>query len=367
MKKSIMWTLAVLLLLVPVLAMAGCTKGGAGTEELNVGFIYIGPVADGGFTLAHDNGRKAMEEKLGARGVKTHYVENVPEGAECATAIENLIKQKNCKLIFATSFGYMDYCEQMAQKYPDVKIMHCSGYKTAENMGNYFGRMYQPRYLSGMVAGMTTKTNKIGYVAAFGIPEVVRGINAFTLGVRSVNPDATVNVVWSNTWVDPAVERQSAQSLLDAGCDVMAQHQDTTQPVEAAEAAGAYSIAYHTSMAKVAPKGYLTGAVWDLGGYYTSVVESVLDNNFKAEAYWGSMKDGIVKLDDFGPAVTQEAKDAVAAKQKEIMEGSWDVFTGPIKDQSGTVRVAEGSKMTDEEMLAFDWFVEGVVGEIPKG
>ena len=350
-------------------AAAGATTtaatGGA-LKELHVGFIYVGPVGDGGFTLAHDNGRVAMEKALANYNgykVVTHFVENVPETEECETAMENLIKQYDCKVIFSTSFGFMDYTKTLAAKYPDVKFMHCSGYETADNMGNYFGRMYQARYLCGIAAGKATTTNKIGYVAAMKIPEVVRGIDAFTLGVRSVNPNATVQVVWTNTWIDPSMEKQAAESLLDAGCDVLTMHQDSTETVAAAEAAGKYSIAYHLSMKNVAPKGYLTGAIWDLGSYYTGVVKSVIDGTWKNESYWGSIKTGIVKLDEFGPSVKDETKQIIADKLAKIESGDWDVFWGPIKDQTGAVKVADGQKLTDADMLSIDWFVEGVQGD----
>jgi basic membrane protein A len=276
--------------------------------------------------------------------------------------MESLIK-KGCKVIFATSFGYMDYVDELAKKYPNVVFEHCSGYKMNDkNFGNYFGREYQARYLAGIAAGKATVKNKIGYVAAMKIPECIRGINAFTLGVRSVNPEATVNVVWTNTWYDPTIEKQSAESLLASGCDVMAQHQDTPSAVAAAAAAGAFSTGYNTSMAASGKDGYLTSPIWNWGPYFVKVVDSVMKKTYKPESYWGGLETGTIALDAFGPSVTQETKDLIKAKSDAMSAHTWDVFWGPIKDQSGAVKVADGAKMSDGEMLSMDWFVEGVVG-----
>ncbi|MDD4796320.1 MAG: BMP family ABC transporter substrate-binding protein [Eubacteriales bacterium] len=356
MKKFLSVLLSVLFVTALCLTMAGCQS--EGNKDFKVGFIYVGPVGDEGFTYMHDLARNAVEEKL---GITTYAIENVPESAECAAQIENLVK-KGCKLIFTTSFGHMDYTLEMAEKYPDVKFMHFSGYKTADNMGTYMGRMYQTRYLTGIAAGKATQTNKIGYVAAMPIAECIRGINAFTLGVRSVNPEATVNVVWTNTWIDASIEKQAAESLLSSGCDVIAQHQDSTAPVVAAEAVGAFATGYHSSMASKAPNGYLTGPVWDFEKYYTDTITAAMEGKFEGGRYWGGMADGIVKLDTFGPSVTEETKTLIKEKQDLIISGDWDIFNGPIVGQDGTVKVAEGQNMTDDELESFSWFVEGVVG-----
>ncbi|MBF4691829.1 BMP family ABC transporter substrate-binding protein [Fusibacter ferrireducens] len=329
-------------------------------EDMTVGFIYVGPIGDGGYTYAHDQGRLYLEEKL---GVKTIYKESVPETQEVEQEIRNMVDQ-GAKAIFTTSFGHMDYTEKMSKEFPDVAFFHCSGYKTTENMSNYFGRMYEARYLSGIVAGMKTQSNEIGYVAAFPIPEVIRGINAFTLGVQSVNPDAVVKVVWTSTWYDPAKEKEAAISLLDQGVDIIAQHQDTTGPQQAAEERGAFSIGYNTDMSTMAPKAYMTAPVWNWGPYYVAQVQNVLDGTFKSEAYWGGMKDDVVKLaplTENAPAGAAEAVDAATAK---ILDGSLAVFAGPILNQAGEVAVEEGKTLTDEEMLNMMWFVKGVEGKI---
>lgn len=332
-------------------------------EEIVVGFIYVSPAGDGGWSFAHDNGRKFLEENV--PGVTTVFVEAVDEGPDAERVMTELIEQRGASVIFATSFGFMDFMLNVAEQYPDVAFEHCSGYKTADNAGNYFGRMYQPRYLSGIVAGMKTETNKIGYVAAFPIPEVVRGINAFTLGAQSVNPDVEVSVVWTNTWYNPGVEKEAAVSLLDSGADVIAQHQDTAGPQQAAEERGAWGLGYNADMRHFAPNATMTGPVWNWGPYYASVVEAVKAGTWAPQQYWGSMADGIV---DIGPynedLMTAEMIAAVEEAKAQIISGDLEVFAGPIKDQSGAVKVADGESMADGDKLGFDWFVQGVVGSL---
>ena len=330
-------------------------------EEFVVGFIYIGAPGDAGWTFAHDEGRKYLEEQIS--GVKTITLENVPEGADAERSIEQLV-QEGCNVVVANSFGYGDPMLEVAKRYPDVTFLHCSGLSTADNVSTFFGRIYQARYLSGMIAGAMTESNKIGYAAAYAIPEVIRGINAFTLGVQAVNPDATVQVVWSNTWVDPTLEKQDAESLIAAGCDVLTQHADTPAVQQAAQDAGILSVGYNSDMRKFAPDANLTSPVWNWGPYYVRAISGIMDGTWKSEAYWGGMVDGIVDLAPIADKVPAEVKDQVAAKKQEIIQGEWDVFFGPIKAQDGTVKVPEGQSMTDEEMLSMDWFVYGIEGTI---
>lgn len=374
MKKNIV-ILMIFVLLVGMLA--GCTTFEASVEEgttevgseelteaakdLTVGFVYVGPIGDGGWTYAHDQGRLELEEAL---GVNTIYVESVPDSdASIESEIRNMVDQ-GAEVIFATSFGYMDHVEKLSKEFPEVKFFHCSGYKQTDNMANYFGRMYQPRYLSGIVAGMKTETNKIGYVAAFPIPEVIRGINAFTLGVKSANPEAEVEVVWTSTWYNPATEKEAAVSLLDAGADVITQHQDTVGPQQAAEERGAYSIGYNTDMREMAPKAYMTAPVWNWGPYYIEQVQKVIDGEFEAHSYWGGLEDEIVALDELTDLAPEGAKDAIVAAKASIINEEFHVFEGPIKDQSGEIKVEAGETLTDEEMLNMMWFVDGVIGNI---
>ena len=311
--------------------------------------------------MTHDLGRQYVEKNM--PNVQTSFVESVPAGADAERVITQLASQGN-KIIFTTSFGFMDPTINVAKKYPDVTFLHCSGYKTAPNVGTYFGRMYESRYLTGIVAGKQTKSNVIGYVAAFPIPEVVRGINAFTLGVRSVNPDAKVKVVWTNTWYNPAGEKQAGLTLIDFGADVIAQHQDTPGPQQAAEERGVYGIGYDMDMTKAAPKAELTAAIWNWGPYYVNAIQQILDGKWKSGAYWGGMKDKVVDIAPYGPAVSEDTKKVTDAAKAKILDGSLQVFAGPIKDQSGAVKVPAGKTMSDEDLLKFDWFVEGVDGTI---
>lgn len=336
----------------------GLCAATASAKDMNVGFVYVSPIGDAGWSYAHDVGRQAIDAM---DGVKTSYVEAVAEGPDSERVILNMAR-KGYDVIFATSFGYMDPMLKVAEQFPNTVFMHCSGFKTAKNMGNYFGRMYEARYLSGIVAGGMTSSNTIGYVAAFPIPEVIRGINAFTLGVQSVNPKATVRVVWTKTWYDPATEKEAAKSLLDVGADVIAQHQDSPGPQEAAEEKGVYSVGYNTDMAKFAPKAHLTAPVWNWGPYYVGVVESVKNGSWKSGAAWPGLADGIVDLAPFGPMVPKELQDKANAAKAEIKSGALKVFTGPVKNQKGEEKLAAGVAATDEELLGMTWFVEGVIG-----
>ncbi len=330
-------------------------------EPLKVAFAYIGVPGDLGWTYEHDRGRKAMEENLGDK-VETTYIENVPEGPDAARIFRQYA-QKGYDMIFGTSFGYMDPMYEVAQEFPEVYFEHCSGYKTAENMATYFGRMYQPRYLSGLVAGSMTEDDFIGYVAAFPIPEVIRGINAFTLGVREVNPDATVKVVWTNTWYDPVKEREAAVALLDSGVDIIAQHQDTTEPQKAAKERGMLSIGYDSDMAQFVGDTVLTSPVWNYGPYYTRVAREAINGEWESHSFWGGMETDIVQLAEMSPKVPSDVQDIVMEWKDKIENDEWDVFWGPIKDQKGNVVVEEGEKMSDEDMLNMSFFVEGVQGK----
>lgn len=343
--------------LAALLAIGLCSSL-ASAKDMKVGFVYVSPVGDAGYSYAHDLGRQAVEAM---DGVTTSYVEAVKEGPDSERVMLNMAR-KGFDVIFATSFGYMDPMMKVAKKFPKVAFLHCSGFKMSDNMGNYFGRIYQARYLSGIVAGKMTKSNVIGYVAAFPIPEVIRGINAFTLGAQSVNPEVTVRVVWTKTWYDPATEKEAAKSLLDVGADIIAQHQDSPGPQEAAEEKGVYSIGYNSDMASFAPKAHLTAPIWNWGPYYTKVVDQVRKGTWKAESAWPGLAEGIVDLAPFGPMVPQDVRDMVQKEKKAITEGKKKVFTGPVADQTGKVRIAEGKTAADGELLGMTWFVKGVVG-----
>jgi basic membrane protein A len=332
-------------------------------KEIRAGFVYVAPVGDAGWNWAHDQGRKEMEKLPFV--TKTSFVENVNEGSDSARVLTQFAEM-GFNLIFATSYGYMDPCAEVAKKYPNAVFMHCSGSKKSENMTNYFGRMYQARYLTGIVAGRMTKTSIIGYVAAHPIPEVIRGINAFTLGARSVNPKATVRVVWTYIWFDPAKEKHAAESLIEVGADVIAQHQDSSGPQQAAQEHGVYSIGYNTDMSRFAPKAHLTSAVWNWGPLYRKIAEDLHAGRWTNAPVWWGIETGVVDIAPIGPMVPVEVKKLVMERKREIADGKLVVFAGPVKDQKGAVVIPPGKIPSDEELFSMKYFVEGVEGQIPK-
>ncbi len=330
----------------------------AASQDFQVGFVYVSPVGNAGWSWAHDQGRLAVAKMP---GVKTAYVEAVAEGQDAERVILNMAR-KGYNLIFTTSYGYMDPTLKVARKFPHTVFMHCSGFKTAKNMGNYFGRMYQARYLTGMVAGAMTKSRIIGYVAAFPIPEVIRGINAFTLGVQRMNPAAQVRVVWTKTWYDPATEKEAAKSLLDVGADVLTQHQDSPAVQEAAQEKGVYSIGYNSDMSKFAPQAHLVAAVWHWGPFYREMVTQVRRGTWKPKAYWYGLKKGIVDISPMAKTVPAAVQQKVMAARQAISDGKLKIFAGPLSDQAGKVRLTAGQALTDKQLLGMTWFVKGVVG-----
>lgn len=332
----------------------------AADEPLKVGFVYIGPIGDAGWTYSHDLGRKALEQALGA-SVETVFVENVPEGPESLRAFEDLARRGN-KLIFGTSFGYMDQMVAAAERYPDVKFMNATGFKTAANLGTYMIMADEARYLEGMVAASASKNGQIGFVAAFPIPEVLRHINSFTLGARSIRPDATVRVVWTSTWYDPNIERQAAESLVAAGVDVLAQYQDTPATGQVAQEAGIKWTGFNADMSAFAPEAWLTGTVWNWGHIYTETAKSVVAGTWKPDPVYGHMKDDTTGLAPYGASVPEDVRAKVDAKQKEIVSGAFAPFTGPLKDQDGKEVLAQGQVATLQQLLEMNYFIDGVLG-----
>ncbi|MFZ5540997.1 MAG: BMP family ABC transporter substrate-binding protein [Pseudomonadota bacterium] len=333
-------------------------------QPLKVGFVYVSPVGDAGWTAQHDAGRRQMEQALAGKVVTT-FVEKVPEGADAERVIRDLAAQGN-KLIFTTSFGFMNPTIKVAEEFPDVKFEHATGYKSAANVGTYNIRFYEGRYLAGIVAGKMTKTNTLGYVAAFPIPEVLQGINAFTLGARSVNPKVQVRVIWVNSWYDPGKERDAANTLIGQGADVLTHHTDSTAVVAAAEEKGRMAIAYHSNMSKFAPKAQIAAVTHHWGAYYTKVAQSVLDGAWKPSNIWGGMRDGMIKIEAISPAVPKDVVDLVKAKEADIIAGKFHPFTGPIRTNTGKEVIA-GGHLTDEQLGKMDFYVEGVVGKVPAG
>ena len=356
------------LLLALALVAAACggddstdtTAGGGGGDggdgdALKVAFVHVGPVADKGWSWAHDQGMKYLEANL---NVETTFLESIPEGSDSQRVFEDLAAAGN-ELIFGTSFGYMDPMLAAAENYPDVAFMHATGFKVSDNMGNYFGAAEEGRYLSGMAAGAATETDLIGYVAAFPIPEVLRGINAFTLGAQEVNPDAKVQVVWTSTWFDPPIEGTAAQSLLDAGADVIAMHQDSAAPGQTAEAAGAKWVGYNTDMTEFAETAWLTAAVWDWGPYYLATAQAVQDGTWVPGFDYGDMESGMVDIAPFGPSVSADTQALINERKAEIIAGTFEVLPDPIVDQ-------DGNSIPLGDIFGMSYFVEGVIGS-PTG
>jgi basic membrane protein A and related proteins len=335
-------------------------------EPLKAAWVYVGPVGDAGWTFAHDLGRKAVEAKFGDK-VKTTFVEKVPEGPDAERVIRDLAQQGN-KIIFATSFGYMEPMLKVAKDFPDVKFEHATGYKTADNMRVYDARFYQDSYLAGMIAGKMTKSNTLGFVGSFPIPEVLRNINAYTLGAQSVNPKVKTKVVWVNTWFDPPKESEAAQALINGGADVLLQNTDSTAVLQTAEKAGKYAFGWDSDMSAFAPKAHLASAIVDWSNYYTKSIQEVMDKTWKGGIVtrWGVVEgqNDLVKVSDQVPADVKAKVDEVKAGMK---AGTFDPFTGPITDNTGKERLAKDVKSDDDWKGKIDFYVKGVEGKIPAG
>jgi simple sugar transport system substrate-binding protein len=350
-------------------ALAICAAGWlpsavAADAPLKVGFIYVSPIGDAGWSFQHDSGRREMEKALAGK-VVSQYVESVPEGVDAERVIGELARAGN-KIIFTTSFGYMNPTIKVAKQFPNTDFEHATGYKTDKNVGIYNARFYEGRYLAGIVAGKMTKSNIGGYVAAFPIPEVVMGINAFTRGMRSVNPNAQVKVIWVNSWFDPGREREAADTLVSQGADVLTHHTDSTAVVQAAEAKNVYAVAYHSDMSKYGPHAHLTAVTHQWGAYYTRVVQSVIDGTWKPDNVWGGIREGMIRMAPFNPVVPKDVQDLVNRTAAEIGAGKFHPFTGPVKDSDGKERLAAGKVMSDDVLSKMDYYVEGVQGKLPK-
>ena len=335
-------------------------------EPLKAAWVYVGPVGDAGWTFAHDLGRKAVEAKFGDK-VKTTFVEKVPEGADAERVIRDLATQGN-KIIFATSFGYMEPMLKVAKDFPDVKFEHATGYKTADNMRVYDARFYQDTYLAGVIAGKMSKTGTLGFVGSFPIPEVLRNINAFTLGAQSVNPKIKTKVVWVNTWFDPPKESEAAQSLINSGADVLLQNTDSTAVLQTAEKAGKYAFGWDSDMSAFAAKAHLGSAIADWSNYYTKSIQEVMDKTWKGGTVtrWGvpEGQNDLIKIADVVPA---ETKAKVEELKKGMKDGTFNPFTGPVVDNTGKERLAKDGKADDEWLGKIDFYVKGVEGKVPTG
>jgi len=333
-------------------------------DKLKVGFVYVGPVSDHGWTYEHDLGRKAIEKAFPGR-VETSFVENVPEGADAERVIAQLA-QTGHGLIFTTSFGFMNPTLKVAERFPRVKFEHATGYKQTPNVATYAARFYEGRHVIGLIAGKMTKTGIVGYVASIPIPEVVSGVNAFTLALRSQRPDAQVKVVWVNSWYDPGKEAAAAKALLDQGADVIVQHTDSPAPVQQAEQRGAYAFGQASDMQRFGPKAHLTSIVDDWSGYYVARTKAALEKTWKSGDVWGGFDSGMVKLSSYNAAIPADVVAMAETARKEIIEKKRHPFTGPMKDQSGKEVLAAGKRLEDKDILTMNYFIEGVQGQIPK-
>jgi basic membrane protein A len=350
------------LLAASTLLLASCKKADeaqAATED-RVGFIYVGPRTDYGYNYAMDQGRLALEKDL---GVKTVFFENIPENAEVERVMERMIAD-GIKIIFPTSYGYLDPALNVAAKHPDVKFFHGGGFKLAPNLGTFFADIDEVEYLSGMAAGAATKTGKMGFIAAHPIPQTLRNINAFTLGAQSVNPKATMNVVWTGSWSDPTKEAEAANTLADQGIDVLTMHVDGPITIaQTAEKRGIMVCGYHADASQFAPKGWVTGASWNWAPLMERIVKSVKDSTWTSGHLRGKLSDGYVKLASFGPSVPESVKPKIDSVKKSYETGS-KLWSGPIVDQAGKTVLAAGDTLTMEKVESMSFLVKGVVGSI---
>ena len=332
-------------------------------DPAKAGFIYVSPVGEAGWTYQHDVGRKEMEKTLAGK-VETKFIENVPEGADAERVIRELATSGS-KVIFATSFGYMNYMEKVSKQFPKVAFLHATGYKMGPNFGIYNARFYEGRYLTGIVAGKMTQSNVLGYVAAFPIPEVLQGINAFARGARSVNPKAEVRVIWTSSWYDPGKEREATTTLISQNADVVTHHTDSTAVVQTAEEKGKWAIGYHSDMSKYGAKAHLTATTHHWGEFYTKTMNEVIAGTWKPSNVWGGMKEGMIKLAPLNAAIPADVKTMIAKLEGDIKSGKLHPFAGPVKDQDGKERLAAGKNMSDADMGKMDYYVEGVAGKLP--
>ena len=334
-------------------------------EPLKIAFAYVGPVGDGGWTFAHDAGRKAVEAEFGDR-VKTSFVENVPEAADAERVIRQMVSEGN-KLVFGTTFGYMDPMMKVAADHKDVKFEHGTGFKTADNMRTYDSRTYEGAYLAGIIAGASTKSNTLGVVGSIPIPEVIRNINSFTLGAQSMNPKIRTKVVWIGKWFDPPKEGEAAQSLINQGADVLFQNTDSSAVLQTAEKNKKLAFGWDSDMSSYAKDAHLGSAIIDWGPYYKQAVKQALDGTWKTQQAWWGVKEGAIDMVSISDKVSPEAKAAVAKAKAGMKDGSFHPWRGPVVDQAGKTVVEKDAAPDDKFMLGINFYVKGVDGKVPSG
>ena len=346
-------------------ALTALTTVCAAAAPVRVAFVFVGPISDGGWSYEHNLGRVALEKSLGAK-VTTTYVESVPETADAERVIRQLAA-KNYDVVFATSFGYMEPTLKVAKLFPHVKFEHATGYKTATNMVSYDSRFYEGAYLLGVLAGRTTKTNTLGFVGSFPIPEVIRNIDAFTLGARSVNPRIHTKVVWADTWYDPGKERQAAEALIAQGADVLCQNTDSPATMQVAEEKGIHAFGWDSDMTRYGPHAQLTANTENWGVYYIDEINGILNGAWTGGRQTRlGIKEGVVVLTPLNPSIPAEVAKQFEAKKQAIAAGSLVPFAGPIKDNSGAVKVAAGASLSVNELTQLNWYVDGIDAVVPK-
>ena len=346
--------------------VAGCAALAAGSafaaEKLKIGFVYVGPVGDFGWSYQHDQGRLALEKKFGDK-IETSFLESVPEN-DSERSIEQLARSGH-KLIFTTSFGFMEPTLKVAKKFPDVKFEHATGYKRAANVSTYAAKFHEGRYIIGKIAGKMTKSNTVGYIVSFPIPEVVSGINAFMLGAQSVNPNVKVKIVWVNTWFDPGKEADAAKALIAQGADILVQHTDSAAAMQEAEKSGVKAFGQASDMIKFGPKAQLTSIVDDWSAYYIDRVQAVLDGKWESKDTWGGLAQDMVHMAPY-TNLPDDVKKMAQETQEAIRAGKLHPFKGPIVKQDGSVAVKEGEVVSDKDILSMNWYVNGVDDKLPQ-
>ena len=333
-------------------------------DPMKIGFVYVGPIGDHGWSYQHDLGRKAVEAHFGDQ-VETTYVENVAEGADAERTIRMLAQAGN-DVIFTTSFGFMNPTIRVAEQFPDITFMHATGYKQADNVGTYLSKTYEGRYVTGVAAGLVTESNVLGYIASFPIPEVIRDINAVYLGAKSVNPDIEIKVVWANTWFDPAKEADAANAMMDQGADVVIQHTDSPAPLMSALRRGNWGVGQASDMREFGKEAHLLSVANNWGPYYVDQVQKVMDDTWVPEDHWGGIDEDMIQIIGLSDRLSEDQLAAVNQVIDAISAGELHPFTGPLKDQAGELKVADGVTMTEQELAGMNWFVEGVGAALPQ-
>ena len=344
-------------------AVIGISSAAQAADKTKICFVYVGSHTDGGYSQAHDLGRQQVQAEFGDK-IETPYLENVPEGPDAERAIERLARS-GCKLIFTTSFGFMDATVKVAAKFPDVKFEHGTGYKSGPNLATYNSRFYEGRYILGQIAAKTSKNHGAAYIASFPIPEVVMGINSFEQGAKSIDPSFKLKVIWVNTWFDPGKEADAAKAMIDQGVDVLTQHTDTTAPMQVAEERGIHAFGQASDMIAAGPKAQLTAIVDTWGTYYSKRVHALLDGTWKSEQSWDGLKDGILKMAPY-TNMPDDVKKMAEETEAKIKSGELHPFTGPVKKQDGSEWLKAGEKAEDKVLLGLNFYVAGVDDKLPQ-